>query len=133
MVVDDGISVLLLTFIPFKLNGVCSDTNSEEINRFMFRKWETGVFFPKKFETLHLCPIKVGTYEYEPVVMRNQLSDRRYQYTGSDVDIMNGVTRIINFTIDFNFMKPGSWGCENGTSTFKKLFGFLCYLLMPSG
>lgn len=119
VVVDDGNSVLLLTFIPFKLYGVCGDTNSEEINRFMFRKWETDVFFPNKFENLHLCPIKVGTYEYEPVVMRNQLNDGRYQYTGSDVDIINGLKGTLNFTIDFNFMTPGSWGhiYANGTST----------------
>ena len=119
VVVDDGNAVLLLTFFPFKPYGVCGDTHSEEINRFIFRKWKTDVYFPKKFENLHRCPIKIGTYEYEPVVMRNQLSDGRYQYTGSDVDIVHGITGALNSTIDFNFMEPGSWGhiYENGTST----------------
>lgn len=119
VLVDDGIAVLLLTFIPFKSNGICGDTEAVEINRFIFKKWETDVYFPKKFENLHRCPIKLGTYEYEPVVMRKKSRDGRYQYTGSDVDILNGVSGTLNFTINFNFMEPGSWGhiYENGTTT----------------
>lgn len=136
ILVENEKSVLLVTFIPFKI-GYCNDMTPQTINKFEFGKWETDIIFPNKFRNLHQCSIKLGTYAYEPIVTQRRLSDGSLQFIGSDIELLNGISEVLNFKSDIYFdAEPDSYGViyDNGTCTglvkgtinghYNMIFGF---------
>ena len=119
ILVEEERFVSLLTFIPFK-TGLCNDTTPKTINKFESGKWDSDVFFPNKFKNLHQCTIKIGTYAYEPIVTQIRLSDGSLQLVGSDVEMLKGISEVLNFKSDIYFNEePDSYGViyDNGTYT----------------
>lgn len=121
LLVNDGNSIILLSFKPFGANGeFCGDTDPLEINKFIFKKWTMNEFFPNKLKKLYNCPVKVGAFEYEPACHRELQNDGRYKYSGSDMELLYGIGDALNFTLSIHFMKKaGNWGAvyENGSGT----------------
>ena len=120
-VVNDGIAVSIFTIIPFS-NSKCNNLLPIEINRFengSFTK-NNSDFFPKKFKNFHKCSLKAAVFQFAPAVMQYKSKNGSTHLEGSDVELLNGLSDLMNFEIDFVFLaEPGSWGVlyENGTST----------------
>lgn len=121
LLVYNETSVTLLTFMPFT-NESCFDTKARVINVFDLErlKWAREDFFPSKLESLHDCPIRFGTYEYASAVIATKLDNGSLQLTGSDIELLNGLSDILKFRFDLHFISDyGGWGelYENGTAT----------------
>lgn len=114
-------AVSMFTIIPFS-NSKCNNLLPVEINRF-----ENGSFtdkksdyFPKKFKNFYKCSLKAAVFQFAPAVMQYKSKNGSTHLEGSDVELLNGLSDLMNFEIDFVFLAaPGSWGVlyENGTST----------------
>lgn len=136
ILMEDMKSVSLVTFIPFEI-GCCNDMKPKAINKFESGKWDSDEFFPNKFKNLHQCSIKMGTYSYEPIVTRKRLRDGSLQLGGSDIEMLKGISEVLNFKSDIYFeSEPDGYGViyDNGTYTglvkdvingyYQMIFGF---------
>lgn len=136
IIVEDKKFVSLVTFIPFEI-GYCDDMKPKVINKFESGKWDSDVFFPNKFKNLHQCSIKMGTYSYEPIVTRKILRDGSLQLGGSDIEMLKGISEILNFKSEIYFdSETDGYGViyDNGTYTglvkdvinghYQMIFGF---------
>lgn len=105
----------LTTFYPFYDD--CQDTRPRVINKFNVstKSWKSNNFFPKKFKNLNRCLLKVGTFHNPPAVIHDVMLDK---IEGSEVDVIIGIGKLMNFTPKFNFY-PEESGLifENGSST----------------
>lgn len=112
-------AVTLQTFIPFGKKK-CFDTDTEVINVFDGDRWSTNAFFPQKLKNFQQCPISVTTFEYAPTVIVKKLYNGSIELVGSDIELLNGLSVVLNFKIELNFLPNfGDWGVlyENGTAT----------------
>lgn len=102
------------TFMPFSENALTLTTVELNLNEKNFE------FFPKKLTNFHLHPVKVATFFYPPITMREERGDGTYRYYGSEMDLVYGLASSLNFTVDMNFVnKTGASGIlfDNGTAT----------------
>lgn len=121
LLVYDESSVTLLTFTPFT-DESCFDVSARAVNAFDIEKlqWTSKLFFPRKLDNLKGCPIRIGTYEYANAVIATQLENGSVHFRGSDIELLNGLSDVLNFRVDLHFVAyDGGWGelYENGTAT----------------
>lgn len=116
-------SIDLFTFFPHH-QGQCDTHNSSKINEFnaTAHRWTSNIFFPRKLSNLHRCIIKIGTFVTMPAVMKidNPKSiSNETKIIGSEVDIINGISEILNFTAEFHIFSSIESGMiyENKSST----------------
>lgn len=119
--VNGGTAVSIFTIIPFS-NSTCNNLLPVEINRFENGSFteKNSDFFPKKFKNFHKCSLKAAVFQFAPAVMQYKSKNGSTHLEGADVELLNGLSDLMNFEIDFVFLAaPGSWGVlyENGTST----------------
>lgn len=110
--------IVMKTFFPYQKNK-CGNTNSIIINKFINYSWNNEKFFPSKFKNLHLCQLKVASFLYPPIIMRETYANGTYRYYGSEMEILMGLSFALNFTINhvyYNYFYKGLF-FENGTAT----------------
>lgn len=101
------------TYMPFQHNS-CGNTTAVTMNESMSN------FFPDKLKNLFGCPIKVATFFYPPITMREMLADGSFRYYGSEMEMVFGLAEALNFSIDMTYInQSGFTGLlyENGTAT----------------
>lgn len=114
---QDGDTVSIQTFMPFQSNS-CGNTTSMSVDTM---KNDLVIdLFPDKLKNLHGCPIKLATFFYPPITMRETLDNGSFRYYGSEMDLVFGLAEALNFSIDMTYIaQTGFTGLlyENGTAT----------------
>lgn len=115
-----GNEVVMISTEPFK-SDACRNSNPIIINVFnkTSQKWINCEIFPKKMINFHRCPLKISTLEYPPAVMKT-FQNGVAQFTGSDIEVINGLSSAMNFTVDLKYIADlYNFGqiFENGSST----------------
>lgn len=115
-----GEDFVMISTQPFRDDN-CGNSNPIVMNIFnkTSHKWENEEIFPNKFKNFHKCPLKVSTLEYPPAVMK-KFNDGILQFYGSDIEVINGLSSAMNFTVDLKYIAdPYNFGeiFENGSST----------------
>lgn len=113
----DNDTIAIKTFLPFQADS-CGNTSSIVLS--IADILRTSDFYPDKLKNLHGCPIKVATFYYPPITMRETLGDGSFKYTGSEMDLSFGIAGALNFSINMTYIaQGGSPGLllENGTAT----------------
>lgn len=110
-------AIIVETFIPFA-EGKCNNTNSSVINVFKNGNfvYETQNFFPSKLKDLKNCSINIGISQNRPYVIQQYLRNKTYRLIGREVEIVEHLSRSINFHPQFNFSVGGTL-FENGSAT----------------
>lgn len=121
VIYEDGDSVKVVTFMPFD-GAVCGDTSPKLVEVFRNGSFSENAdsLFPNKFSNLLNCSIHVATYEDHFTVMRKQSNDGTEELSGIDVDLLNEVSKELNFQTKIKFFNgSAAWGkiFENGTAT----------------
>ncbi|CRK87648.1 CLUMA_CG001444, isoform A [Clunio marinus] len=109
--------LIVKTFIPFQPTS-CSNTSSVTIQNYSRKTIRN--FFPEKVKNLFGCPIKLATFEYPPITMREKFDNGTFRYYGSEMDLAFGLADALNFSYEITFiMRSGASGLllENGTAT----------------
>lgn len=105
-------TISMQTFLPFTQHASkIAELNYDEKN---------FEFFPKKLTNFHLHPVKVATFYYPPITMREELSNGTHRFYGSEMDLIYALASSLNFTVEMNFVnKTGASGIlhDNGTAT----------------
>lgn len=109
----------LETFQPFNNNVTCDkltriSTPLSQINRNYID------FFPKKLKDFQGCPIRLATFFYPPITMRDEFANGTFRYYGSEFELAFGIAESLNSSIDIQYVsKGGSVGLllDNGTAT----------------
>lgn len=109
-----GDTVSIKTFSPFQQDS-CGNTTSIDLDM-------NSIFnlYPDKLKNLFKCPIKVATFFYPPITMRETLPSGSFRYYGSEMDLAFGLAGALNFSIDMTYInQSGFTGLlyENGTAT----------------
>lgn len=113
----DNDTIIIKTFLPFQPDS-CRNTSSIVLTH--ADKLPSSDFYPDKLKSLHGCPVRVVTFYYPPITMRETLKDNKFTYTGSEMDLSFGIAGALNFSINMTYIeKIGSSGVllENGTAT----------------
>lgn len=110
-------TITIKTFMPFQAHS-CGNTTPITVN-YGDVKLMTNLY-PEKVKNLRGCPIKLVTFFYPPITMRDTLEDGSFRYYGSEMDLVFGLADALNFTVNMTyFSQSGSMGLllENGTAT----------------
>lgn len=85
----------LLTFKPFS-DGNCEVLTTMMLNRFnsSLGDWITNIFYPQKFKNLYKCKLVHET------TLDAVIASSTGNYRGKEIDIVNELARILNFTAD---------------------------------
>lgn len=92
----------LLTFVWYSLDR-CHDLQLIEVNRFDKKsmKWQNSKFELKKYETFHGCQLVIGVeFEYPAFFTPDQVNND--SFSGYNLNLIKGLARHLNFTINFN-------------------------------
>lgn len=119
LICNDNESILMKTFFPYQKEK-CGNTDSIVINKFINYSWKNEQMFPSKFANLFNCQLRVASFFYPPITMRQTLENGTYRYYGSEFEILKELSLILNFDINHNYVpKTGSSGLllDNGTAT----------------
>lgn len=114
--------ILMKTFLPYQRSS-CGNTNSITIDKYANGSWDEcgGLLrFPSKFKNLFNCQLRVTSFYYPPITMRETLSDGTFRYYGSEMELVSGLSQALNFDVNHNYIeKSGSAGIlyDNGTAT----------------
>lgn len=114
---QDNDTLAVKTFLPFQAHS-CSNTTSITINHAGLES--IADFFPEKLKNLYGCPLKVGTFVYPPITMREAFNNGTFRYYGSEMELIFGIADALNFSIEMTFLPTsGASGIllENGTSS----------------
>lgn len=125
VLVPSSTNISLFTFMPFS-GAVCSETKPIIINEFDDRtmKWNSEVFFPKKFKNLQKCPIRVGTIDNPPGTLIKTLDNGTKTYYGFEVDFANEFASALNFSVDLKInpnMINNIFPNKTGTGLYKNI------------
>lgn len=110
-------TISIKTFMPFQAHS-CGNTTPITVNYGDVKSMKN--LYPEKMTNLRGCPIKLVTFFYPPITMRDTLSNGSSRYYGSEMDLVFGLADALNFTINMTyFPQSGSMGLllENGTAT----------------
>lgn len=101
-----------LTFMPFS-GGKCSDTSAKIINTFDIssRKWQRKFNFPRKFENLQGCKF------IHAATVSTTVKTSTGQYRGIEVDFVNMIGKILNFSPVHPLSKSKGKIASNGQGT----------------
>lgn len=111
-------NVSLHTFIPFS-NGSCDNMNPIKINEFNIktRQWKTTNFFPRKFQNLQQCKLRVGVYLSTPGLDSKKVNNVTTLH-GFEGNLFEEIARLLNFKMDIDVVTyGGGLILENGTAT----------------
>lgn len=109
--------VIMTTFMPFK-QSECDSIKPITINRYENDSWANQEIFPRKLSNLYKCKIKLSTFNYPPAIIVQKINGSEV-ISGHDVDLIRGISLLLNFTLDVKILtEPSAWGflMENGTS-----------------
>lgn len=117
--------IAIATFEPFH------DESCDHIRFFLIDKFENGKFvknskkfFPEKLKNLQSCPLRVATsLDASPCVYGEKLKDGGLVPSGSDVEVINALSQVLNFKINFTLTKTQGFLDEDGTAEGTKF----CY------
>lgn len=116
----DSSDIKLLTFFSYTKRK-CQWRQLHVINEFNEASWTSPVTFPKKFKNFYNCTLTAASFDYPPpIIIVGSFNDNNYELTGTDVELLREISKVLNFTIKFLYdNKPGAWGAvyENGTMT----------------
>lgn len=107
-------TVSIKTFLPFQSSS-CGNTTSITLDI-----ESVHAFYPEKLKNLFECPIKLATFFYPPITMRETLENGSYRYYGSEMELLFGLAEALNFSVDMTYIaQSGFTGLlyENGTAT----------------
>lgn len=109
ILVDSMNNLHLWTFMPFS-DGSCGVVTPRLINEFntATKEWKSNDFYPKKFKNLHQCKLVHETTK--GAVMRTPSGE----YRGKEIDIINEIGLILNFTTEHIVSKSFGNGQETG-------------------
>lgn len=110
-------AVSIKTFEPFTAHS-CGNTSS--IVRTNTETFSIKNLFPEKLKNLFGCPIKLATFFYPPITMRDTLENGSSRYYGSEMEMVFGLAQALNFTVNMTYIaQSGFTGLlyENGTAT----------------
>lgn len=111
-------SIDLITFVPFS-EAICANMKPMKFNEFKksTMRWRSNIFFPRKFQNLQLCPVRVGTYETAPGLIVRTI-DNVTQIHGFEGHMFNNIAKRLNFTMNISAVTYGGGDIfENGTAT----------------
>lgn len=99
MTVEDGTSVLLMTFFPFS-KANCNSTQAVVVRNFSEKalNWREP-YFPEKISDLEQCPVKIVTFNCPPMMMIKYENDG-FDLTGPDGEMLKSLSALLNFKID---------------------------------
>lgn len=105
-IVEEGDWIRLLTFI-WHTPGHCDDLRLVEVNRFdkIKKKWKSAKFEIKKYETFHGCQLVIGVDNDYPASWISDGYDR-HSCGGYHLEMIEGLMRHLNFTIEYNILLP---------------------------
>ena len=110
-------SIGLLGYHPFK-DHHCGEATTIIINRYVNNTWENQIFFPKKFDNFHNCPIKVTAAEAVTAFYEVKYKNGTLEHKGSDVEMLKALSEKLNFTLEIHYSSNlNDWGdiLDNGT------------------
>jgi hypothetical protein len=107
MVQNEKNVINLVTFFPF-IGDNCNTTNIYVINNFMCGKWESRDFFPNKLKDFHNCTLRLGTVPAFPATNQIKHKNGTIEYFGSDMKIVNELSRQFNYQNEIFF--DTTWG-----------------------
>lgn len=118
IICKDDEEILMKTFVPYQ-SGKCGSTNSVIINKFINNSWNNQNFFPPKFKSLYQCPLRVASFRYPPIIMRETLSNGTHRYFGSEMEILFLLAYALEFSVNHTYYDYFHKGLlsENGTAT----------------
>lgn len=111
----DNDTTLIKTFMPFQRDS-CGNTTSITIKDYQ----SIEDLYPDKLKNMFGCPIKLATFSYPPITMREIRSDGSFRYYGSEMELVFGLGKALNFSINMTYIaQSGFTGLlyENGTAT----------------
>ena len=136
----DG-TITMRTFFPFS-NGKCGNEETISIiNSFdsVTCSWSSDVFFPQKFNNLHLCPLSViAIGSNAPSVVVKKSKKGKDEFSGFEVDIIKEFAQIINSSINFINYEDVREVYENRSNAnetsgiFRTIFTKSCDLILGS-
>lgn len=102
----------LATFMPFS-EGKCEKPTTEVINQFNMtaRKWVNENFYPEKFKNLHGCKFK------HEITQANTVKQSNGKIGGREIDMIDVIGKILNFTSDHKHLKLFGTLNPNGTAS----------------
>ena len=118
IICKDDEEILMKTFVPYQA-GKCGSTDSVIINKFIKNSWNNENFFPSKFKSLYQCPLRVASFRYPPIIMRETLRNGTYRYYGSEMEILFLLAYAMEFTVNHTYYDYFHKGLlsDNGTAT----------------
>lgn len=114
-------SFKILTFEPFGMSS-CGDTTPRILTEYRNNSFSPPVdaLFPEKFRSLFGCKLIVSTFEDHFSVIRTMNTDGTFKLSGFDIDILNELSKALQFGTEFLFNEEAEpWGrnYNNGTVT----------------
>ncbi|CAG9809741.1 unnamed protein product [Chironomus riparius] len=113
VIVEDGHERLsIFTFFPFRSSADCMNTTPVLINEFINGSFTRGLsnIFPNKMKNLQQCEVKVATSnDIPPHMVLRAMSDGTFNIFGRDFEIIDALSKSLNFKINFNYI--GQYGC----------------------
>lgn len=110
---DDLVEVL--TFMPFG-GGICGDTKPKLINTFVNGSFthDIELIYPDKFMNLASCTLEISTFDMPLATIRKINGNGSFELSGFDMDLLQELSKALNFTTDVNFMTgPSPYGRVN--------------------
>ena len=102
----------LYTFMPYQ-NG-CSNLTAIKIESFTLSNYTKNSnvgknqLFPKKLKNFNQCPLKVTSAYKDPFVMRSESPTKNNKIEGIEIDIIQEISKSLNFTVVFRWGDHGS-------------------------
>ncbi|XP_038118708.1 uncharacterized protein LOC119769618 [Culex quinquefasciatus] len=119
-------TIAMYTYFPFEKNN-CGQVNPVLLTNLKshndFNK--NDILFPNKWENLHNCTLKAGTFEIKPfIIMDYSNGDFERNIDGFEAKLIEIVQRKLNFQIQYHFPAIGTqWGFigENNSTGLMKM------------
>lgn len=115
---DKNNAVLIKTFIPFNSEN-CYHTEPVLVDEFTngtFRN-ELENVYSDKMKNLYKCPIRVAVSNNDkPYVIVKPLPNQSYLLSGLSIRVIETLSQVLNFEINFTYVGPEGFFYENGTA-----------------
>lgn len=120
MLEEDDERIVIVSYSPF--NSVkCGETKPRIVNEFVDGKFSSDVSQMISYnylKNLYGCPVRVATSNNsEPYIFAEKLANGSYNLYGRDINLINALSKALNFKIDYVFVGDEGTLSENGTAT----------------
>ena len=119
IMMETGGQVSFFTFIPYSDGENCGDASSKLMSFFRNGSFQLPIF-PKKFNNLRNCPIKVVTFADSLAVFKRSEINGSFELDGFDIELLKTLSKSLNFRSKIKFLEGSeTWGMvlPNGTAT----------------